>query len=101
MIVSIKTDINWMNSIANIPIVGSVFIFLIIFVIPVIGSFIGQAIIPGFQDDIGFTKILMILLPPWNILLWLTKIKLYLFFLPAWLLISGLALMKFIRMILE
>ncbi len=101
MIVGVKTENKQLNAIAEIPFIGGLFIFIVIFIVPVICSFLCQAFIPLLHNDIGFTKALLILLPGWNLILWFSKIKLYIFFLPAWALLGGFALLKIIRMIFE
>lgn len=101
MIVGIKTENKQLIAIAEIPLIGGLFIFIVIFIVPVICSFLCQAFIPALDNDLGFTKALLILLPGWNLILWFSKIKLYIFFLPAWALLGGIALLKIIRMIFE
>ncbi|TDQ08324.1 hypothetical protein [Pedobacter metabolipauper] len=99
MIVGVKTEVKWINSIAEITLVGGFFIFLLIFIVPVLLSFLAQAVIPGLSDEDGFTKALMLLLPGWNLALWLFRIRLYIFFIPAWVLVGGLALIRLIKII--
>ena len=101
MILGVKTKKQWINDIAKVPFIGGIFIFLLIFIVPVIASFLAQAFVPGLQNDAGFTKAMLILLPTWNIAMWFSKLKLYLLFLPAWVLLLVIALVKIIRMYLE
>ncbi len=98
MIVGVKTQVKWIDSITDVPFIGGIFIFILIFIIPVVCSFITQATIPSLHDDMGFTKSLFFFLPVWNLILWFSKIKLYIFFLPAWLLTGGIALVKIVQM---
>ncbi|MBV4356956.1 hypothetical protein [Pinibacter aurantiacus] len=93
------TDIKWIDDIAKAPIVGNIFLFVFMFVPAVLASFLAQAIIPGINNDVGFTKAMLILLPGWNLFLWVIKIRLYLFFLPSWVLLGGIALVKGILLI--
>src|SRR5258705_6964265 len=83
LFLGVDTEIEWIDSIARIPILGHIFLFLFIFVPPVLTSFLAQAIIPGLHNDLGFTKAMLLLLPAWNVSLWLLKIKPYIFFLPS------------------
>jgi len=95
----VDTEVEWIDSITSVPILGRLFSFLLIFVPPVIVSFLAQAIIPGLHNDIGFTKAMLVLLPCWNLLLWLLKIKPYIFFLPSWILLGVISIVKGILMI--
>lgn len=99
LLLGVKTECNWINEIAKIPIIGGVFLFILIFIPAVLMSFLAQAIIPGLKDDIGFTKAMLFLMPAWNLFLWVTGIRLYLFFLPSWILFGVIALIKFILLI--
>ena len=101
MIVGVKTDKSWMNDIAKIPILGAISIFLIIFIVPVLCSFLCQSFVQELKSDIGFTKALMVLLPGWNLALWFLKIKTFIFFMPAWALLGGLAVLRGIRLLYE
>jgi hypothetical protein len=69
------------------------------FVPAVLISFLIQAIMPALNNDVGFTKAMLILLPGWNLFLWVTKIKLYLFSLPSWVLLGAIAIIKGILLI--
>jgi len=99
LLMSVKTEIRWLDENAKTPFLGGLLLFVIIFIPAVIASFIAQALIPGLHDDPGFTKAMLLLLPVWNLMLWLKKIKLYLFYLPAWILLGGIALIKVILFI--
>ncbi len=99
LIARVETDINWINDFAVTPVVGHLFLFVMIFVPAVIGSFLAQAIIPGLNNEIGFTKAMLLLLPTYNLIMWLSKIKLFLFFLLSWILLGGIAIIKTIIMI--
>ena len=94
-----KTDVEWINDIAKTPILGSVFLFAFMFVPAVLVSFLVQFIIPGLNNDVGFTKAMLVLLPGWNLFLWLINIRLYLFFLPSWILLGGIAIIKGVLLI--
>ena len=89
-----KTNVEWINDIAKTPVIGGAFLFVFMFVPAVLISFLAQFLIPGLHNDIGFTKAMLVLLPCWNLLLWLIKIRLYLFFLPSWILLGGIAGVK-------
>ena len=95
---SVKTDIEWINSFAELPIIGHGFLFVLIFVPAALLSFLAQTIIPYLNNDIGFTKAMLILLPSWNILLYFLKIRLYMFFIPAWILLPVISVINGIIM---
>lgn len=95
----VKTQVPWINNTAKTPIVGGIFLFAFIFVPPVLISIIMQTLIPGLDNDIGFTKAMLILLPGWNLFLWLIRIRLYLFYLPSWILFGSIAIVKGILLI--
>jgi len=101
MILGVKTKKQWINDIAKVPFIGGVFIFLLIFIVPVILSFLAQPFVPGLQNDVGFTKAMLVFLSTWNLAMWFSKLKLYLLFLPAWVLLGLIALVKIVRMYLE
>ena len=94
-----KTDVRWINDIAKTPVIGGAFLFVFMFVPAVLTSFLAQFLIPGLHNDIGFTKAMLVLLPSWNLFLWLIKIRLYLLFLPSWILLGGVAVIKGILLI--
>jgi hypothetical protein len=96
LLLGVKTDKEWINEIATIPIVGGFFLFAFIFIPPVIGSFAATQIIPYLNNDTGFTKAMFIFLPSWNLLMWYLKIRLFLLFIPAWLLFGIIAIIKLI-----
>jgi hypothetical protein len=93
---SVKTNHKLINDFADVPIIGGIFLFILTFIPAVLLSFLLHKLIPGLQDDQGFTKAMLILLPLWNWLLWKKHIKLYFLFLPAWMLFGGVALVKII-----
>lgn len=90
----VDTEKDWIKSAAETPLFGSLFIFALIFIPPVTGSFIAQALIPGLHDDIGFTKSMFVLLPAWNLLMWFLRIRLFVLFVPAWILFGIIAIIK-------
>ena len=94
LILEVKTEVEWIKDIARVPVIGGAFLFLLMFIPAVVASFILQAIIPGLQDDVGFTKSMLFLLPTWNLILWLIKIRLYCIFLPSWILFGVVAFIK-------
>lgn len=94
LLLAVKSEIVWINEVGRAPVVGGVFIFLVMFIPAVILSLLTQALIPGLNNDIGFTKAMLLLLPAWNLFLWIKNIKLYLFYLPSWMLLGGIALIK-------
>ncbi|GAB2813378.1 hypothetical protein GCM10027043_11350 [Ferruginibacter profundus] len=69
------------------------------FIPAVLLSFLSQTIIPGLNNDVGFTKAMLLLLPGWNFLLWFREIRLYLFFIPSWILFGVIAFIKFILLV--
>ena len=95
-----KTDVEWINDISKTPIVGGAFLFVFMFVPAVLVSFLVHALIPGLNNDVGFMKAMLVLLPGWNLFLWLIKIRLYLLFLPSWILLGGIAIIKGILLII-
>jgi len=99
LLLGVKTKIAWINNISKTPIMGGVFLFVFMFIPPVLLSFLMQAVIPALSDDIGFTKAMLILLPSWNLFLWLIGIRLYFFYLPSWILFGGIAIVKGILLI--
>jgi hypothetical protein len=94
LFLGVDTEKDWINSIEEIPVFGHLFTFALIFVPPVIISFIAQALIPGLHNDIGFTKSMLVLLPSWNFLMWLLKIRVFILFIPAWVLFGIIATIK-------
>ena len=98
VITGISTEGKWIKPNAEIPFIGGVFAFIVIFVVPVICSFALQNVVPGLHDEIGFTKSMLVLLPTWNLFLWLMKVKTLFFYLPAWLLLGVIAILKSLEM---
>ena len=96
---AVKTDVEWINLIAETPILGHIFLFILMFVPAVLISFLINSTIPKLHDDIGFTIAMLIFLPIWNLALWLFKIKLFLFFLPSWILFGVISIVKGILML--
>jgi hypothetical protein len=94
-----ETKVDWINELAGIPVLGGAFLFVFMFVPAALLSFGAQKIIPGLNNDVGFTIAMLVLLPGWNLLLWLGRIKLYCFYIPAPVLFGGIALVKGILMI--
>lgn len=94
MLLGVRTTKEWVTELADIFVIGHLFVFGLIFLPPVIASFIAYELIPGLHDDAGFTKAMFVLLPGWNLLMWLLKVRLYIFFLPAWILFGIIALIK-------
>jgi hypothetical protein len=99
LFLGIKTDDDGIESIANIPIIGSIFVFILMFVPAAILSFIVHALIPYLNTDIGFTKAMLVLLPACNAIMWFAKIKLFIFFLPSWIVLGIISIVKAILMI--
>jgi len=99
LLLTVKTDIGWINEVSDTPIFGGFFLFILTFVPPVSMSFLLQAVVPMLNNDIGFTKAMLLLLPSWNFLLWHFKIKLYAFFIPAWIIWGIISFIKIILMI--
>ncbi len=94
VIANVKTDKEWIRSAAEPPFVGNLFLVALIFIPAVVCSFICQAFVPGMNDDDGFTKAMFLLAPLWNFILWKMNIRLYLFWLPSWLLLGIIAVIK-------
>jgi hypothetical protein len=94
LLLGVKTDVEWINDTAKTPIFGGAFLFVLMFIPAVLVSFLVQTFIPGLNNDIGFTKAMLVLLPGWNLFLMLIKIRLYLFFLPSWILFGIIAIIK-------
>jgi hypothetical protein len=99
LLLKAETNVEWINNIAEIPIIGDAFLFILMFVPAVLFSFLLHSIIPALNDDIGFTKAMFILLPGCNLILWLYKIRLYIFFIPSWILFGVIAVIKTILML--
>lgn len=96
LLAGVKTNKEWIKEAAETPFLGHLFLFGLIFIPPVICSFIAQAAIPALHNDIGFTKAMLLLLPAWNLLMWLLKIRLFVFFIPSWILFGVIAIIKVI-----
>jgi hypothetical protein len=94
LILAVKSKIDWINEAGETPFFGGIFVFLLMFIPAVLLSFLAQAVIPGMHDDLGFTKAMLILLPVWNLFLWVKQIKLYLFLFPSWIILGGIAIIK-------
>ena len=94
LFLGIDTEIKWIEDISSIPVLGHIFSFVLIFVPAVILSFILQSVIPPLHDDIGFTKAMLVLLPVWNLVLWIVKIKPFILFIPTWVIFGGIAIVK-------
>ena len=99
LFLGVETDVEWVEDIADVPVLGHIFLFALIFIPAVLLSILLQGTIPGLHDDIGFTKLMLVLLPGWNLFLWLMSIKLYIFFLPSWILLGIIAIVKGILLI--
>lgn len=99
LLLKVKTNIEWINDIAEVPVVGGLFLFILIFIPAVLLSFLAKAIVPGLANDAGFTKAMLVLLPGWNLFLWWRKVRIFLFFLPSWLLLGGIAIAKGVLLI--
>jgi hypothetical protein len=95
----VTTNIKWIDDVAKTPILGGVLLFVLMFIPPVLFSFLAQLIFVGLNNDIGFTKAMLVLLPTWNLFLWLKKIRLTFFHIPAWVLFGAIAIIKGIRLI--
>ena len=99
LILSVKTDTEWINNIADTPVLGHMFLLILMLVPAALLSFFIHSIIPELNNDVGFTKAMLVLLPSWNAFLWFSRTKLYFFFLPSWILLGGIALVKAILLI--
>jgi hypothetical protein len=95
----IDTETKWIQDIGTIPVIGTIFLFVLVFVPAVLLSFIIQSITPALHNDIGFTKAMLVLLPVWNLGLWIGRIKIFMFFIPAWILLGVIAAVKTYLMI--
>ncbi len=100
LLLGVKTEIKWIQQTAKLPIFGGIFLFVLMFLPAVLISFLVQAIIPVLDGDTGFTKAMLVLLPGWNLILWLSKIRISVFFLPSWILFALIAIIKFLLLIL-
>jgi hypothetical protein len=99
LFLGVNTEVEWIEDIAEVPILGHIFLFILIFVPAVLLSYLAQATIPGLHNSVGFTKAMLVLLSSWNFVLWMLRIKLYCFFLPSWVLLGIIAFVKGILMI--
>jgi len=59
-ITGVDSEIKWINSIGETPIIGGVFAFILILIIPVLCSFASQQLTPGLSDELGFTKAMLV-----------------------------------------
>lgn len=78
LFLSIDTEIEWINDIAEVPVLGGLFAGIFIFVPAVAMSFCLYAIIPFLHNDVGFTKAMLVLLPAWMVLVVISLVKGYL-----------------------
>jgi hypothetical protein len=99
LFLGVRSETKWISDLAAVPVLGSIFLFILIFVPAVLLSFLVHAIVPGLHDDIGFTKAMLVLLPTWNLVLWRFGVKLYCIFIPSWVLFGVIAIIKGILMI--
>lgn len=99
LFLGVEAEKDWIESIAEVPILGHIFVFALIFIPAVIFSFIAQALVPYLYNDIGFTKAMLVLLPIWNAIMWFSKVKLFVFFLPSWILLGIISIVKVILML--
>lgn len=99
LILKVKTEVKWIQEAATTPLFGGFFLFILMFIPAVAMSFLAQAAIPVLHNEVGFTKAMLVLLPAWNIVLWLLGIRLFLFFIPSWILFTIIAIIKGILMI--
>ncbi len=94
VVIKVETNIGWIRETADIPLAGHLFLIAFMFVPPALLSFTAQSSIPALSNDIGFTKAMLLLLPLWNLIMWFSKVKLYLFFIPAWIFLGIIAVIK-------
>ena len=94
LFLGIDTEIKWIDDISSVPVIGHIFLFIFAFVPAVILSFIFQTVIPYFHDDIGFTKAMLILLPIWNLGLWISQVRIFIIFIPSWIFFGIIAIIK-------
>jgi hypothetical protein len=99
MFLGIDSETKWIQDIGTIPVIGTLFLFVLVFIPAVLLSFILQSIIPSLHNDLGFTKAMLVLLPAWNLGLWIGRIKIYMFFIPSWILLGAIAIVKAYLMI--
>lgn len=99
LLLGVRSEIEWIQETARIPVLGGIFLFLFTFIPAVVLSFLAQSAIPVLYDDLGFTKAMLVLLPGWSLLLWFRGVKLYCFFLPSWVLFGTIAVIKAILLI--
>jgi len=96
MIIGVKTNRKRILEIASVPVIGGFFLFVICFVPAVAMTFFIQYLFPSISGDPYFGYILGVLLPLWNLLLYVFDIRLRIFFIPAWLLFGVIALMRWV-----
>lgn len=94
LFLGIDTEIEWINDLASIPIIGHICLFILTFIPAVLLSFACHSLIPELHDDIGFTKAMLFLLPLCNLGLWVGKIKCFIFFVPTWIFFGVIAIVK-------
>ncbi len=94
MFLGIDTEIKWIDEIAGMPFIGHIFLFAMTLVPAVLMSFILQAVVPSLHNDVGFTKAMLLLLPSWNLGLWIGKIRVFIIFIPAWVIFGIIAIAK-------
>ena len=101
MIIGMKTEVEWLKSLYAIPILGGWIPFLLAFILPVITSAILEKSIIGFEENYVFESSMMVLIPLWNLFLWLINVRVYILWLPSWLIMGVIVLIKLIERITE
>lgn len=96
MIIGIKTNRKRLLEVTEIPVIGGFFLFVLCFVPAVAATFFVQHLFPSISGDPNFGYILSVLLPLWNLLLYLLDVRLSVFYVPAWLLFGVIGLLRWI-----
>jgi len=96
MIIGIKTNRKRLLKVADAPVIGGIFLFITCFVPAVAATFFIQYLFPSISGDPYFGYILGVILPLWNLLLYIFDIRLSIFYIPAWLLFGAIGLLRWI-----
>lgn len=94
MIIGIKTNHQTLLKAADVPVVGGFFLFALCFLPAVFSAFFIQYLFPAISGDPYFGYLLAVLLPLWNLLLYVFAVRLSIFYVPAWLLFGAIGLLR-------
>jgi len=97
----VDTKISWLKSFCEIPILGGFVAFILIFAFPALFSYVLHILIPDFNNDTGFSALMIFILPGWNLMLGSFEIKTKLFSILAWKLLGIISIFRMMFLIHE